>query len=66
MVPSIVFSSWTRTLDIVACALNREDIQYCRIDGEIGTGERREVLKRFNAEKNISVLLMTLGTGAVG
>ncbi|KAI1412100.1 SNF2 family N-terminal domain-containing protein [Hypoxylon sp. FL1857] len=62
----IVFSSWTRTLDIVAQVFNREGIRFSRIDGKLATGERRKILDNFQTDGNILILLMSLGTGAVG
>ncbi|OTA54482.1 P-loop containing nucleoside triphosphate hydrolase protein [Hypoxylon sp. EC38] len=62
----IVFSSWTRTLDIVSQVFCREGIRFGRIDGKLSTGERRKVLEQFQADPNMQTLLMSLGTGAVG
>ncbi|OTA83136.1 hypothetical protein M434DRAFT_400748 [Hypoxylon sp. CO27-5] len=62
----IVFSSWTRTLDIVSQVFCREGIRFGRIDGKLSTGERRKVLEQFQADPNMPTLLMSLGTGAVG
>jgi SNF2 family DNA or RNA helicase len=63
---SIVFSAWVKTLDIVASVLNKEGLQFCRIHGKLREADRRNVLKRFQTDYSVPVLLMTLGTGAVG
>ncbi|KAK0631419.1 SNF2 family N-terminal domain-containing protein [Immersiella caudata] len=62
----IVFSSWTKTLDIVSSVFRREGIPYRRVDGTSNTAERINTLNTFQAEPNASALLMTIGTGAVG
>ncbi|KAH8892451.1 hypothetical protein GQ53DRAFT_861762 [Thozetella sp. PMI_491] len=63
---SIVFSFWKKTLDIVQDMLVNQGVSFCRVDGSLSPSKRRTVLKRFQENPSISVLLMTLGTGAVG
>ncbi|KAK4210366.1 SNF2 family N-terminal domain-containing protein [Rhypophila decipiens] len=64
---SIIFSVWKRTLDLVELLLEEHGIKYCRVDGSVSTvKQRKEILKTFQMEDNFRVLLMTLGTGAVG
>ena len=46
--------------------LEENKIPYYRIDGSLKITERREVLTHFQSSKDTGVLLMTLGTGAVG
>jgi SNF2 family DNA or RNA helicase len=36
------------------------------IDGDLSLNERKKLLNEFRAENGANVLLMTLGTGAVG
>ncbi|KAK4209644.1 P-loop containing nucleoside triphosphate hydrolase protein [Rhypophila decipiens] len=62
----IIFSSWTRTLDIVTHALSQREIPFRRIDGNTSTAERTKTLAAFQTDKNLVALVMTLGTGAVG
>jgi SWI/SNF-related matrix-associated actin-dependent regulator of chromatin subfamily A3 len=63
---SIVFSYWRRSLDVVGSLLTDKHIPYLRVDGTIPSAKRREVLEKFQKQEDIPVLLMTLGTGAVG
>jgi SNF2 family DNA or RNA helicase len=64
---SIIFSCWTRTLDLVEIYLGRNQIPFLRIDGEILLSKRQKILDRF-AEPDCRerVMLMTTGTGAFG
>ncbi|KAI1339049.1 P-loop containing nucleoside triphosphate hydrolase protein [Xylariaceae sp. FL0016] len=63
----IVFSVWKRTLDITESLLQSQGFQYCRVDGSVSTAKKRKkILKTFQEEHSARVLLMTLGTGAVG
>ncbi|KAH8688376.1 SNF2 family N-terminal domain-containing protein [Ilyonectria robusta] len=63
----IVFSVWKRTLNLVEALFTENGIKYCRVDGSISTTTRRKkILLDFQEQDDIRVLLMTLGTGAVG
>ncbi|KAK4661200.1 uncharacterized protein QC763_0114080 [Podospora pseudopauciseta] len=66
--PSIVFSCWTRTLDLVALHLTRMKILHQRIDGRQTLAERQHNMSRFVSDEGTSVpvLLMTTGVGAFG
>jgi SWI/SNF-related matrix-associated actin-dependent regulator of chromatin subfamily A3 len=64
--PSIVFSCWTRSLDLAAHFLSREQIKYTRIDGNCTPSQRQKILDDFDQESEVRILLMTTGTGAVG
>ncbi|KAL4905013.1 P-loop containing nucleoside triphosphate hydrolase protein [Aspergillus multicolor] len=61
----IVFSSWTRTLHIVACLLESRGIPVLQINGSVLSRQRDKIIASFEKAQN-NVLLMTLGTGAVG
>ncbi|KAJ3454414.1 hypothetical protein MRS44_018308 [Fusarium solani] len=63
---SIVFSSWKKTLDIVSKLLSNNSIRHDIIHGACTLAERSKALKRFESDDGPNVLLMTLGTGAVG
>ena len=63
---SIVFSFWRRSLDLVGQLFKQEGIEFGRVDGDIPPVQRKKVLAQFYDDPSIRVLLMTLGTGAVG
>ncbi|KAH7171251.1 DNA repair and recombination protein RAD5C [Dactylonectria macrodidyma] len=63
----IIFSAWKRTLNLVECLFTENGITYCRVDGSISSiGRRKKILFDFQERADMRVLLMTLGTGAVG
>ncbi|KAH7163351.1 SNF2 family N-terminal domain-containing protein, partial [Dactylonectria estremocensis] len=63
----IIFSAWKRTLNLVEGLFTQNGITYCRVDGSISSVRRRKkILLDFQERANMRVLLMTLGTGAVG
>ena len=66
LVYSIVFSVWKKTLDLVSALFSAKRIPFLLIDGSLSLADRRKVLKRFREDPGVPVLLMTLGTGAVG
>lgn len=63
---SIIFSCWTRTLDLVARHLRQLAIPYERIDGECPLPRRQQILDDFAINPQIPVLIMTTGVGAFG
>ncbi|KAH7075544.1 DNA repair protein rad5, partial [Paraphoma chrysanthemicola] len=62
----IVFSFWKTTLDIVAQMLDEHGMPHCRIHGQIPAPKRSKILLDFERTSDIRILLITLGTGAVG
>jgi len=63
---SIVFSCWTRTLDLVSVHLTKQGIRHQRIDGDQVLSERQANMDRFVDNDALPVLLMTTGVGAFG
>ncbi|KAF2494437.1 hypothetical protein BU16DRAFT_562094 [Lophium mytilinum] len=65
-VKSVVFSNWTRMLDLLEKAFERSRFTYQRIDGTKSLQQRREALTKFKEDSSCRVLLATLGSAAVG
>ncbi|KAF3053369.1 hypothetical protein E8E11_011718 [Didymella keratinophila] len=66
---SIIFTCWTRTLDLIQTYLNDSGFEpqnFKRIDGDCATAKRERILEDFVNDVNLRVLIMTTGTGAVG
>jgi SWI/SNF-related matrix-associated actin-dependent regulator of chromatin subfamily A3 len=63
---SIIFSSWKKTLNVVATLLTADEIPFVQIDGSFSIPERTRALATFEQNPQVSVLLMTFGTGALG
>ncbi|CAI7672606.1 unnamed protein product [Penicillium manginii] len=62
----IVFSSWRKTLAIISELLTSHDIAFSMIDGSLPLTKRQQALATYEGTNDTNVLLMTLGTGAVG
>ncbi|KAH8586237.1 SNF2 family N-terminal domain-containing protein [Bisporella sp. PMI_857] len=63
---SIVFSFWKRSLDLTAQFLRENGISFHQVDGNLSLHQRQKILAQFHDDPSLRVLLMTLGTGAVG
>jgi len=63
---SLVFSQWTSTLDLLENLLRTRNIRTLRIDGRVTNRNRTEILSEFGENHAARVLLMSIGTGAVG
>jgi SWI/SNF-related matrix-associated actin-dependent regulator of chromatin subfamily A3 len=63
---SLIFSSWKTTLNHLAAILEHNGLAYVRIDGDNELEERRVAIERFKLDPDIRVMILTLGTGAVG
>jgi superfamily II DNA/RNA helicase len=63
---SIVFSSWKKTLDIAAAMMEACGLRHNMIHGSLTLKKRINVLNSFKSPTGPNILLMTLGTGAVG
>ncbi|KAI8992204.1 P-loop containing nucleoside triphosphate hydrolase protein [Pilobolus umbonatus] len=63
----LVFSTMTRTLDILEDYLAHENIKYTRIDGSCSERERVRSIDAFNApESDLDVFLLSTRAGGVG
>ena len=63
---SVVFSSWTRTFDILQPRLIDRSIRYVRLDGTSSASRRSNVIRDFRTNSDIKVLLATITCGGVG
>jgi SNF2 family DNA or RNA helicase len=61
---ALVFSQWTSLLDLIEPELAKRDIRFVRLDGS--TPDRGAVVKRFQEEAGIPVMLLSLKAGGVG
>lgn len=66
MLCSIVFSYWKKTLDLVGDMLRARNLPSYFIHGSVTHSERHQILNNFRSQRGHGILLMTLGTGAVG
>nr|GEV46580.1 helicase-like transcription factor CHR28 [Tanacetum cinerariifolium] len=65
-IKTIVFSQWTKMLDLVETALNQHYIEYRRLDGSMSLASRDRAVKEFNTDPEVAVMLMSLKAGNLG
>ncbi|XP_072989516.1 ATP-dependent DNA helicase DDM1 isoform X3 [Typha latifolia] len=61
----LIFSQWTKVLDILDYYLSEKGLEVCRIDGNVKLDERRRQIEAFN-DLNSSVNIFILSTRAGG
>jgi SWI/SNF-related matrix-associated actin-dependent regulator of chromatin subfamily A3 len=63
---TVIFSQWTRFLDIVQARLEKEGYKFCRIDGTMPARRRDESLHALENDDDTTIMLASLGVCAVG
>ncbi|KAF2305133.1 hypothetical protein GH714_001972 [Hevea brasiliensis] len=63
---AIVFSQWTRMLDLLEACLKNSSIQYRRLDGTMSVAARDKAVKDFNTLPEVSVMIMSLKAASLG
>ena len=72
----LIFSQWTRLLDLLEILLNDMDIAFLRLDGSTPVKERQELIDEYNngsyeqaaldGEQPIPVFLLSTKAGGLG
>ncbi|KHE85606.1 hypothetical protein GE21DRAFT_3720, partial [Neurospora crassa] len=62
----LIFSAWTSSLRYLAQLMQQAGIPHAQIDGRTSNAERLRHIKAFQEDSQVPVLLMSIGTGAVG
>ncbi|RSL98109.1 hypothetical protein BHE90_008703 [Fusarium euwallaceae] len=65
-VKSVVFSYWTKMLDLVQIALRQHGYSYERIDGQSSLPQRQEAISKFNNNPACTVFLATISSAGEG
>ncbi|KAI5867326.1 P-loop containing nucleoside triphosphate hydrolase protein [Durotheca rogersii] len=63
---SVVFSCWTKMLDLVQDALRAKGFNYQRIDGQSSLKARSEAMEIFTEDSNCTVMLASIGSAGEG
>jgi len=59
---SVVFSYWTRMLDLIQVSLKADGLPFQRIDGQTSLSKRIDALNSFNNDCDCQVLLASIGS----
>eukprot|EP01083_Nonionella_stella_P032902 90084_1 len=63
---SLIFTSFSKSLDWICCELKKNDIQFATLTGSMTMNKRAKNLKQFSTSSDIKVFVLTVRTGAVG
>ncbi|XP_020598613.1 helicase-like transcription factor CHR28 isoform X2 [Phalaenopsis equestris] len=63
---AIVFSQWTRMLDLMEVSLKDSHILYRRLDGTMSIAAREKAIKDFNMLPEVTVIIMSLKAASLG
>lgn len=62
----LIFSQWTRLLDLLEVFLNDMGMVFLRLDGSTPIKERQELIDTFNTDASIPVFLLSTKAGGLG
>uniref|UniRef100_A0A0A9CER9 Cha101 n=1 Tax=Arundo donax TaxID=35708 RepID=A0A0A9CER9_ARUDO len=63
----LIFSQWTKVLDIIEYYLDSKGLDVCRIDGDVKLEDRRRQIAEFNDLKStMNVFLLSTRAGGLG
>ncbi|KAK3396766.1 SNF2 family N-terminal domain-containing protein [Sordaria brevicollis] len=62
----LIFSAWTSSLVYLGQLMQQAGIPHAQISGRTSNAERSKHIKAFQENSQVPVLLMSIGTGAVG
>jgi SNF2 family DNA or RNA helicase len=63
---ALVFSQWTRMLDLISVPLTERGIRFERLDGTMDCQSRTAAISEFKKRSDIRVFLISLKAGGVG
>ena len=63
---ALIFSQWTRMLDLIEIPLDQEGIQFERLDGSMSVETRSERITEFRRRSDVTCMLVSLHAGGVG
>lgn len=62
----LIFSQWTKCLDLLGCLIEFLNLTYLRLDGQTPITERQQLIDQFNGDPSIPVFLLSTRAGGLG
>ena len=62
----LIFSQWTRCLDLLGCLLEALEFKYLRLDGSTDISTRQNLIDEFNNDDAIPIFLLSTRAGGMG
>jgi SWI/SNF-related matrix-associated actin-dependent regulator of chromatin subfamily A3 len=63
---TIIFSQWTRFLDVISIQLQKHNYRFVRIDGTMSATARDSSMASLESDPKVTILLASLGACSVG
>ncbi|GFH51369.1 SWI/SNF-related matrix-associated actin-dependent regulator of chromatin subfamily A containing DEAD/H box 1 [Chaetoceros tenuissimus] len=62
----LIFSQWTRCLDLLGCLMDAMNLRYLRLDGQTTISERQGLIDQYTNDTDIPVFLLSTRAGGMG
>lgn len=62
----LIFSQWTRCLDLLGCLMDAMNLRYLRLDGQTTISERQSLIDQYTNDTDIPVFLLSTRAGGMG
>lgn len=62
----MVFSGWTKHLNLIQIALEDNRIPFVRLDGDMRRPQRSAAIERFREDPSVTVILVSIMAGGLG
>lgn len=62
----LIFSQWTRCLDLLGCLMEAMNFRFLRLDGQTTISERQNLIDEFTNDTTIPVFLLSTRAGGMG
>lgn len=62
----LVFSQWTKIMDLMEILMNSLNLKFLRLDGSTAVSKRQDLIDTFNNDDSIPVFLLSTRAGGMG
>ncbi|TMW62686.1 hypothetical protein Poli38472_005304 [Pythium oligandrum] len=62
----LIFSQWTKLLDLLEVLMRDMDYRYLRLDGSTDVSDRQQLIDEYNQDTNLFVFLLSTRAGGLG
>ena len=62
----LIFSQWTKCLDLLGCLMDFLGLSYLRLDGQTSINDRQALIDEYSNDTSIPVFLLSTRAGGMG
>lgn len=62
----LIFSQWTKMLDIIGALMEDMGLRFLRLDGSTPVRERQKLIDQFEKDKTIPIFILSTKAGGLG